>query len=288
MSFLSSVIPSLTPPPTLSCSALHPSMSHSPPLPKWGSFYRGRQPFTSCILPLTRERRWRSRRPPTHVCFPRSDVSSQLRPLVGIRTPARATGSQVHPGWRKNLRASSLNDMVWIIRVRLRFTKQRTESGWGERYKLNRALNTVKYIMKCICGRARGRENPPQQKAKNANVSANVFCLIIIRPACWNTGQYGWWLICEHPHTHTHTRTNIIVKCNSRWIQGLWCSCFSRTALFSSLHLCVWGEERADVERSWQLRLIELFALLPGEKERRKKKKKHTHTRTRQAMCVRV
>lgn len=178
-----------------------------PCLPKWGSFYRGRQPFTSCILPLTPERRWRSRRPPTHLCFPRSDVSSPLRPLVGIHTPARATGSQVQPGWRENLKDSSLNDMAWIIRVRLRFTKQRRESGWGEQYKLNGALNTVKYIMKCICRRARGRENPPQERAKNANVSANVFCLIIIRPACWNTGQYGWWLICEHPHTHAHVHT---------------------------------------------------------------------------------
>lgn len=128
------------------------------------------------------------------------------------------------------------------------------------------------------------RESPTGESKKCERVSK---CLLLNYHSPCSLEHGSVWLVTDlWTPTHTRTRTHTIVKCNSHWIQGLWCSCFSRTALFSSLHLCVWGEERADVERSWQLRLIELFALLPGEKERGKKKKKHTRGHGKLCVCL--
>lgn len=63
----------------------------------------------------------------------------------------------------------------------------------------------VYYKIGCMCGWAHGSEKSPTAESKNMNMSANVSCLIIICLACWNMGQYGWWLILwtpTHPHTH--------------------------------------------------------------------------------------
>ena len=68
-----------------------------------------------------------------------------------------------------------------------------------------------------------------------------------------------------YQNTHTHT----IVKCDSDWIQGLWCCFFyfAHGQLYClPLHPSIWREVESSNGRSWQYLLTELFILLSHEK----------------------